>query len=171
MVVATAAIFLQAKAARVPCSCATQVSANAGLRKNGPVPSGCACNQAMRRCSSFIWNHQTSLLAPRLKRLLLVPGLISGSNAAIIQVLTGPSRARSHPAESRAAAATRRPAGRQYRPRGGYGGRTSTCPAPAADAAHQRTAPFRPVCAPALAESGPLPLTLSSSSSLGSKHS
>jgi len=82
---------LQAKAARVPCSQATQASADAGLRENGPVPSGCARNQAMRRCSSFIWHHQTSLLAPRLKRLLLVPGLISGSNAAVIHVLTGPS--------------------------------------------------------------------------------
>ena len=42
MVVATEAIFSQDKAARVPCSQATQVSANAGLRENGPVPSGCA---------------------------------------------------------------------------------------------------------------------------------
>ena len=42
MVVATEAIFSQDKAARVPCSYATQVSANAGLRGNGPVPAGCA---------------------------------------------------------------------------------------------------------------------------------
>ena len=38
MVVATEAIFSQDKAARVPCSPATQVSANAGLRENGPRP-------------------------------------------------------------------------------------------------------------------------------------
>jgi len=42
VVVATEAIFSQDKAARVPCSYSTQTSANAGLRENGPVPSGCA---------------------------------------------------------------------------------------------------------------------------------
>jgi len=42
MVVATEAIFSQDKATRVPCSQSTQMSANAGLRENGPVPSGCA---------------------------------------------------------------------------------------------------------------------------------
>ena len=42
MVVATEAIFSQDKAARVPCSQAAQVNANAGLRENGPVPAGCA---------------------------------------------------------------------------------------------------------------------------------
>src|SRR5699024_206074 len=63
---ATGAIFVQDKALRAPCSSTTQASDNAGLRKNGPVPSGCAQNAARRRDSSFIWNHQTSLLAPCL---------------------------------------------------------------------------------------------------------
>jgi hypothetical protein len=66
MVVATEVIFSQDQAARTPCSYSTPASANAGLRENGPVPSGCAANPAMRRCSSFIWNNQTSLLAPCL---------------------------------------------------------------------------------------------------------
>jgi len=42
MIVATAAIFSQARAARMPRGCATPVSANAGLRENGTVPSGYA---------------------------------------------------------------------------------------------------------------------------------
>jgi len=50
------------------------MSANAGLRKNDPVPSGCAANPAMRRCSSFIWNHQTSILAPCLADAGELPG-------------------------------------------------------------------------------------------------
>ena len=63
MVVATEAIFSQDQAAPVPCSYSTPVSTNPGLRENGPVASGCAAKPAMRRCSSLIWNNQTSLLA------------------------------------------------------------------------------------------------------------
>ncbi|MGB5299302.1 MAG: type II toxin-antitoxin system HigB family toxin [Thiogranum sp.] len=51
---ATAAIILRDKAPRAPCTCRTSASCNAGLRKNGPVPSGCAPNTASRRYSSFI---------------------------------------------------------------------------------------------------------------------
>ena len=84
MVVATEAIFSQDKAARVPCSPATQVSANAGLRENGPRPFGLRLKSGH---AALLVVHLVPLnFAPHA-----LPGLISGSNAAIIQVLTGPS--------------------------------------------------------------------------------
>src|SRR5699024_691292 len=50
---APAAIFLQDKAQRAYGSHSTIASCNAGLRKNGPGPKGCAQNRAIPRCAAW----------------------------------------------------------------------------------------------------------------------
>ncbi len=56
---------------RARCTYRTQARCNKVLSHSGPVPSGWAPKDTMRPCfiylgSSFIWNDQTSLLAPSL---------------------------------------------------------------------------------------------------------
>ncbi len=65
-ITATEAVLAQGKAPDAMLGDSKRAAGNAALRQNGPVPSGCAGNHAIRRCSSLMWDDHTTLLAPCL---------------------------------------------------------------------------------------------------------